>query len=184
VKGFCPIEKEAEKSTNDALDSIRLDSGSSTISSVEDDQDEEDLSLLDEKKRNKVLARRKKEAESATLKKRKLGRRRRPRGLKKRPRKPETRVLKRWQRSHSILLRTFLLYHLLCSHASVMQLLLACHSLNSSRVPLHLLECPQVLPLLQMSSSYKGPCLTLMLISASIRTSPKNGATFRHSLSE
>jgi hypothetical protein len=183
VKGFCPIEKEAEKSTNDALDSIRLDSGSSTISSVEDDQDEEDLSLLDEKKRNKVLARRKKEAESATLKKRKLGRRR-PRGLKKRPRKPETRVLKRWQRSHSILLRTFLLYHLLCSHASVMQLLLACHSLNSSRVPLHLLECPQVLPLLQMSSSYKGPCLTLMLISASIRTSPKNGATFRHSLSE
>jgi hypothetical protein len=42
---------------------------------------------------------------------------------------------------------------------AVMQLLLVCHSLHSSRVPLHLLECLHMLPLLQMSSSCRGPCL-------------------------
>jgi hypothetical protein len=70
AKGYCPVEEEAKKSANDALDSIGLGSGLGTVGGAEDDHDEEDLSLLSEKEKNKVLAKRK-EADRATLKKEK-----------------------------------------------------------------------------------------------------------------
>jgi hypothetical protein len=67
AKGYCPVEEEAKKSANDALDSIGLGSGLGTVGGAEDDHD--DRATL---KKEKEVAKKKEKTKRAAEKAKKV----------------------------------------------------------------------------------------------------------------
>ena len=157
MKGFYSTKEEAEKSVNDAL--LDLDSG--FIGYEENEHEEMDLSLLNEKESTKVLARMNKKVYRATLKKQKeeAKEKKKNRKVAKKVKKPHDKSIQKVARKSLNILEVIIDASPSCNYPSMMQFLLDCHFLHSKMALHHLLKGLQVLPLLEMSSSYRGPYL-------------------------